>query len=150
MQELQEKLEGLEKELDEEQKKFFCLKSVRNFLLYYDQLIQYKSEVYELLVSYFNVMEEENYCIDKNKSTELASKYIFNIGRYYAVDLGFKNQMNLSFAIFWGIVTDLLLLIFGILDKLHYIPIVTIALIVYWFYLKKFYEEKNKVYGLRW
>ena len=150
MNDLEKRLRELEKTLDAEQKMLFSLKSVHNFLLYYKQLVHYKPQVQELLITYFNVMQRENYCIDKDKSTELAFKYIYNIGRYYAADLGFKTETDLGFAIFWGVLTDFLLLLAGLLSKIHYIPIMTLILICYWGYVREFYEKKNKIFGIRY
>jgi hypothetical protein len=72
------------------------------------------------------------------------------IGTYYSSDLGFKVQMKLRFALMVGIHIDIGLLIIGVLKKAYYIPITTLILLCYWWYLKVFYENKNKVHNIRY
>lgn len=116
-------------------------------MYYYDQLSESKPEVKKLLEEYFQFMESVNYFIDKQSGKMLGLKYIFSIGRFYR-RIGFKIQMFFVEVFYWGFFADLLLLFLGILKKLDYIPIITIALLAYWGYLKIFYENKNKVYGI--
>lgn len=150
MEALQEKLNSIRKNIDTEQQKLFSLKSIQNFLLYYDQLTFYKENIQKLLVQYFTVKKDNNYNIDKDISTQIGIDYILKIGYYYTGQLGFKMKMNLGFALFWGLIVDSLLLIGGILKKVYYLPIVTIIVVLYWGYLKVFFETKNKVYAVRY
>ena len=110
----------------------------------------YKEDVQKLLLEYFNLLEEIEYHIDKETSTQIGIDYIMKMGYYYSGQLGFKLKMNLDFAIFWGIMIDLLLLLSGLLKKMYYVPITTLILLLYWAYLKIFYENKNKVYAIRY
>lgn len=118
IEELNQRLIELMKTLDEEQQMFLNLKSIRNFLLHYNKLTNYKNEVRNLLVEYFDVIRSENYFVDKSRSTELAFKYIDHIGNYYRIELGFRLHTDLSFSIFWGVIADILLLLFGVLKNL--------------------------------
>jgi hypothetical protein len=150
MFELQEKLDELKVSLEKEQQILFSLKSIQNFLTYFKKLNFYKDEVEKLLINYFRLMEENNCHIDKEKSTQLGIDYVMKIGYYYSGQLGFKMKMNFSFAIFWGLMLDSLFLVTGFLRKLYYLTIATILMILYWTYLKLFYERNNKVFALRY
>lgn len=151
MIELQKRMNVLDSRLDYNQKRFFNLKSVRNFLIYYDKLEQSnKSIVEKLLKEYFEIMEDEDYSIDKKTSTRITFDYILKIGKYYTVDVGFKVRMTLRSTIIIGMLIDFLLFFSGILKKVYYIPIFTLIMLCNWAYLKIFYENKNKVFGLRY
>ncbi len=150
MIQFQEKVNELRINLNEEQQKMLSLNSIHNFLIFYDKLTEYKTEVEQLLFGYFQKIEEENYIVDKKTSTEIAFDYVMKIGSYYTLNLGFKVQMKLSFALFWGIHADAVLLIIGLLSKVYYIPIVTLLLLSRWWYLKVFYEKKNRVHNVRY
>ena len=149
--ELQKRMNVLDSRLDYNQKRFFNLKSVRNFLIYYDKLEQSNKPIVEkLLKEYFEIMEDEDCSIDKKTSTRIAFDYIFKIGKYYTVDVGFKVRMTLRSTIVIGMLMDFLLFFSGILKKVYYIPIFTLIMLCNWGYLKIFYENKNKVFGLRY
>lgn len=150
MKELQEKLNNLKINLDKEQQKLLSLNSIQNFLCYYNKLTFYKEDVQKLLIQYFVIMENSNYEIDKETSTQIGIDYIMKIGYYYSGQLGFKMKMNLDFAIFWGLIVDSLLLLVGVIKIVYYLPITTILIILYWAYLKVFYETKNKVFAVRY
>ncbi len=147
---LQEKLDELKVSLEKEQQSLFSLNSIQKFLTYFKKLNFYKDEVEKLLINYFRLMEENNYHIDREKSTQLGIDYVMKIGYYYSGQLGFKMKMNFSFAIFWGLIIDSLFLVTGFLQKVYYLPIATILMILYWTYLKLFYERNNKVFAVRY
>ena len=150
IEDLQNEFKTMQQTISPEQQSFFSLKSLSNFLLYYDKLVKYKNQVEPLLIEYFRIMKQENYFITKDKSTQLAGSYIYNIGRFYNVELGFKTRTDLSYALFWGIAVDFLLLLGGLFPKLYYVPVTTICLLISWWYKRVFYEKKNMVYGLRY
>ncbi|MEO8853916.1 MAG: hypothetical protein ABI359_09060 [Ginsengibacter sp.] len=148
LQELQNKLEEIKRNLNQEQQEFFSLKSLQNFLNQYPKLTYYKESVQKLFIEYFPTMEYYNYKIDKETSTKIGIEYIMKIGYYYTGQLDFKLKMKLDFAIFWGVAVDLLLLILGVLHKVYYIPVATGIMLIYWGYLKIFFEKKNKIYAI--
>lgn len=150
MEELQEKLVEIQDQITAEQQKLFSLKSIDNFLKYYSLIKYYQSDVYNLLIDYFKEMKDFEYEIDKETSTQLGINYVMKIGYYYSGQAGFKMKMNLDFAIFWGALIDLLLLSSGLLSKVFYLPISTLVLIMYWSYLRIFYESRNKVFAVRY
>jgi len=150
MIELQRKMDDLRQSLSKEQQKMLSLGSIQNFLWSYDKLKRYKPEVQKLLIEYFNAIEKENYIIDKKTSTRIAVDYILKIGICYSRELDFKIEKGLQFIFMVGLHVDAVLLIIGILEKVYYIPIATLIMLCYWWYLKVFYERKNKVYNVRY
>lgn len=150
MMELQKRVDELRQSLNKEQQKMLSLNSIQNFLWSYDKLKQFKPEVQKLLIEYFNVIKEENYIIDKKTSTRIAFDYILKIGIYYSRELGFKIEKGLKFTLMVGFHADALLLIIGLLKRVYYIPITTLIMLCYWWYLNVFYERKNKVYNVRY
>ena len=148
MKELKQRLDAIKTEITEEQRSLFSLSSIDNFISYYSCLNHYQSEVYNLLQSYLNVVEEHKDEIDKATSKEIGIKYVMKIGYYYSAFVGFKMKMKLDFAVFWGVMADLLLLLSGLLSKVFFIPIVTLFLLLYWTYIKLFFERKKKVFAV--
>jgi hypothetical protein len=148
MQDFQIKLNELKLNLKDKQKSFLSLKSIENFLIYYDRLRRFKTEVYNLLAEYFSLIQKENYIIDKKKAREIGSSYIMQIGIYYRIEANFKFYRPLTSGFFWGIQVDIILLLFGILKKIFYVPIATLLLILNWAYVKIFFEAKGKVFGI--
>ena len=143
------KVNDLRSTLNTQQQKMLSLNSIENFLLYFDNLELHKEKVFNLLVSYFEEIKEYDYLVDNNVSNRLAFDYIMKIGTFYKKELGFKVQMNLQFALMVGIHVDAVLLIFGILKMLYYLPIITLILFCRWLYLKRYFEKKHKVHNIR-
>lgn len=150
IQELQNKLDNIKKVLDEEQRIFFSLNSIQNFLNSYNKLSHFEDKVYTLLVDYFSAMKDYDYSIDRETSTKIGKEYVIRIGTFYAAQLGFKLRLRFDIAIFYGILIDLLLLVFGVLQKVYYLPIATCTILIYWMYLRVFYEKRNKVFAIRY
>ena len=150
MEELQEILNHLKTTLDKKQQDLFSLRSIQNFLLYYNQLTLFKPQVKTLLIEYFARMKQENYSIDWETCKIIGVKYIMGIGKYYGVELGFKIQTSLTGVFLWGLLADILLLMLGILHKVYYIPITTSILLINWGYRKMFYATKNKVFAIKY
>ncbi len=69
------------------------------------------------------------------------------IGTIYNDQLNFQVYMELKWALFIGLHADLILLVLGLLEKVYYVPVVTILFTGYFLYLNQFYRKKNKVYG---
>ncbi len=145
MRELQNKLDELKTNLDKEQQKNFDINSLQKNLLFYDKLNELnKPVVKKLLFEYFHLMEEKNYYIDNDTSTEISFKYILKIGDYYSQDLGFKVQMTLQYAIVVGLFLDSLILIISFPKNVYYTPLGSGIMLIYRAYLKVFYEKKIK------
>lgn len=132
--------------------KLLHLDSYRNFLLYIDKFDSTNSKVIvtNLIDEYFTEIKSLNYSIDKNKSNELGFKYLREIGLYFRRELGFKYYTPLSSVMIIGGVIDLILLLFGLLERIYFVPIISTILLFEHFYIKIRYERKNKVYGLHY
>ncbi len=150
MIELQNKLDILKSTLTNEQQKLLSFNSIQNFIWSFDKLKIYKTEVYVLLVEYFEIIESENYFIDKKNNTVIAFDYVLKIGIYYTKELGFKVQMKLLYAFMIGIHLDVILLLTGVLKFFYYLPVITILLLSRWWYLKEFHEKRHNVHGVRY
>jgi hypothetical protein len=151
MKELQNKLQILKNKLNKKERSYLCLRSIENFLLYFNQLKQYHFKVENILIEYFeevkDVTDSDDYFIDFETCKILTKKYIMPLGLYYGRELNFKIQPSLSGVFFWGLQIDVLLLFFKVLKGVDYIPIVTIILFLRWLNRKIFFANKHKAYG---
>lgn len=154
MKELQEKLQALKDKLNKKEQGYLCLRSIENFLLYFDQLQGHRSKVENLLNGYFEeveqIIKQDDYFIDFSVCKILTRTYIIPIGRYYGIEQGFKLRLSLSGVLFWGFQIDILLLIFKLLKKVNYIPVVTLLFLTWWVYQQIFYASKHKTYGVKY
>jgi hypothetical protein len=150
MEKFHHKVNYLKQTLTVKQQKMLSLNSIENFLLSYDKLTNYKYQVRILLSNYFEEIEKLNYIIDKDTSTRLAFDYLTKIGSYYSLNLGFKTRISLNYVLIVGLQIDCILLLFGILKRVYYIPVATLILFCYMQYVYIFYEKKNKVYMIRY
>lgn len=151
MKELQERLTQIKSSLTPTQQKYINLRSLENFFQYFAELKEeHKPIVEKIMTGYFSIIEKENFIIDKNLSTSITFSHLINMGRFYSADLGFKTKSEFNDALFWGIPIDILLIVLGLLKKIYYIPIATLVVFLNSLYVKFFFENKNKVYGLRY
>lgn len=144
---LQKKLDKIKNHLPEDQQQLFNLKSIQNFLYSFDKLSSYRNEVLELLEEYFKMMESYDYYIDKDVSKLFIKKYITRIGTYYHKEAGFKVRLSIQEVLIYSIGADLILFITGLIKKPIYSLLVPFIILIYFFYIKIFFENKNKVCG---
>lgn len=153
MKEFQDKLQFLKDNLNKKEQSYLCLRSIENFLLYFDQLQQYKIKVEQLLIDYFNSIDEilnNGDIINFETCKFLVRDYILSIGRCYRIEEDFKLRSSLSGVLFWGLQIDILLLIFKLLKEVNYIPMTTLFFLVWWIYQQIFFTRKHKVYGVKY
>ena len=145
----QNQMKKLMNELSKEQLSKIHYGSVSNFLQYFNQLKgdSLKQEILILLENYFEKIKELNYELNKDESQMLYDNYLMKVGTYYNSELRFQVYMQPKWALFIGLNVDVVLLIFGLLKKVYYIPIVTILFCGYFIYLKMKYGRQNKLYG---
>lgn len=143
------KMKFLRLNLNKQQLRSIHFQSVSNFLEYFSSLTNQtiQNQIIKLLNDYFNDIKEKNYDLNQNESNAIFDLYIAKIGIYYNVELHFKVYMRLKWALFIGLNLDLLLLIFGVLSKIWFIPVVTLIFTGYMLYLNMFYKKRNKIYG---
>lgn len=150
MKELQEKLREQKNILNSQQRQYINFQSLENFFLYFDELKEEHKPIVEgIMRDYFNIIERDNFLIDKDISTEISFSHILAMGRYYKFDVGFKLWTDFKYTIFWSIAIDFLLLISGLLKRIYYIPIITLITVANGLYIKIFYVNRNKAYGGR-
>src|ERR1700759_5241882 len=93
------KLQTLQKDLSKKQKEFLCLKSIENFVLYYNQLSHSRLKVENLLNEYFKSIDEVLEFTDNQVNFQtckfLVKNYILPIGKYYEEELDFHIQPSL-------------------------------------------------------
>lgn len=124
--------------------------SIRNFTIHFDEIKGdgSRNEILKLLKGYLEVIEAQEYDVDRESSIDLARKYIFPIGDYFKNESNFVKTFHLRYVIVYGMMIDSLLLISGLLKKISYIPIVTLGFLFYELFVIIFKEPKNRVYGL--
>ncbi len=146
-------LEEIKITLNREQQNLIQINSIKNFLLFFNQLHseKEKNEVKELIDQYFKRIKEGDCIINRQFSNELGFKYVLKISPYYKRAFGFRyfNSSPLVPMIQGGIL-DFGLALFGVLEKIYFIPVVTIIILIRWLYLRIFYVPKNKVFGIRY
>jgi hypothetical protein len=147
MDNLLEKQIHLENTLTPHQLKYIHSRSIRNFLNYlpYINSNYLKNEIINDLNNYFEEVENMNYTFTRRESGELSIKYLKKIGKIYKLQFNFHTSIPPKYAFFVGIDIDFLLLLFGILKELYFMPIATILLVAYSMFLKIFY--KGRLWG---
>lgn len=147
------RLIAIEKNLDNKQRNLLQINSMRNFLLFYNQLHNErdKTKVTELIDQYFERIEMFDYIINRQISNELGFSYTLKISPYYKRSFGFKyfNSSPLV-PIIQGVLIDLGLTLLGVLERIEFMPIATIILFGRWLYVRIFYVSKNMVFGIRY
>ena len=108
--------------------------SIRNFTIHFDEIKSNGSrkEILNLLKSYLEVIEAQNYDVESDSSIDLARKYVFPIGDYFKDESNFVKTFHLRNVIVYGIMIDSLLLISGLLKKNIIYPDIYIGIFVLW------------------
>ena len=134
--------------LNNKQKQNLHFNSIINFFFHFDNLTEGKDkrDVENLLLEYFEVVKTKGYSLDLKDRKNYFYSHIEKIGGIFHLQLGFKVFMGIPSALFGGIITDLVMLVFGVLKLLYYIPLFTLLLVGYNFFLLKFYGNKKKLY----
>jgi len=124
--------------------------SVRNFVRHFEEIenLQARRVITDVLSEYIEVVKQNDYIFDPRPSNWLAKNYVVEIGNYYRRYANFSLIMSTYIIVLCGLFCDLLLLIFGILSKFHYLPVVTIVLILYHIYLRLYKGSNGRLYGI--
>jgi hypothetical protein len=149
--EIRNKMNEWEKDLIKREKKYIHFHSFSNFLYYYDQLPndRIKQQVLNIFVDYLDIIESRGFNLTKMESKELADTLLTQTSHYYK-DLGFKLDIKLSFVFFFGIIGDFLLYLLKLLPIICgvHIPILTLMMLSYYFYLRIFKRRYRLIYGI--
>ena len=145
---LKQKEKEINNILNEKEQDLIYFKSIQNFLLYVDQFKNEteKEKVVEKIEKYFLQIEENNFSFLLSDKLSVLKNIISPIAFYYKLRFNFRFYIGLKYSLFIGLNIDAVLLIFGILKNLFYVPIVTIILFLYWLFIEIFYAKKNKIY----
>lgn len=145
---IKQTVKELKNRLTQQEQDLIYFNSVENFVIYLDKFDNEieKRKVIELIESYLKQIEENNFSFSRNERKEILQNFINPIAFYYIHKFRFKLYIKLRGLIFMGLNIDIILLIFGVLKNIYFIPIATLILFAYWLYIKIFYVSKNKVY----
>lgn len=129
-------------------RKNISFNAIFNFVIHFDGIKSNyeKRNVLNILDLYFNFIESNFISSDFYSRSYVIKNFIKPLAFYYKKDLNFKFYMPLGRTIFLGVNLDLVLLIFGFLKQIHYVPICTLVLFIYFLYIKVFFQLKKKVY----
>lgn len=146
--ELKSKEYEFSKLLTSKKQNLIRFKSIKNFLLYFDQLenATEKRKIISLIEQYFLQIEENTFSYQISEKRQILKEFINPIAFYCIREFHFKFYINLKSSIFIGLNIDLVLWLLGVLKNVSYIPFCTIISFLYWAYVKIFFERKNKVY----
>src|SRR5882762_8246690 len=130
--------------ISDRMKKYIHYKSMRNFILHFDEIRGdiVKVRIVALLSDYIEEVELNYYSFEPDTSAELAKKYVFQIGEYYRAQSNFIRGIRIQMVFLFGIMGDGLLILAGLLSKVHNIPIVTLGLLLYYLFVAIFKASK--------
>jgi len=137
--------------LSERMKKYIHYRSIRNFVLHFDEIKSEKARerICSLLTDYIEEVREKDYDLSgKGESLALARKYLSTIGEYYREYSNFMSVLEIKFVLIGGILGDAILFFTGLSSEIFHLPIVTIVLLLYYFFIMIFKEPKGRVYGI--
>jgi len=107
-----------------------------------------KDRFIELFINYTKEVEENSFLYDLDAGNYLAKKNLFPMASYYSDYLGFKTNLAFVDVVIGGIMADSLLYLTGIPASYHYLPITSVLLLFYFFYIRMFKARQNMIYGL--
>jgi hypothetical protein len=141
---------GLEPILSERMKSNIHYYSIKNFVMHFDEI---KSEIAKrniclLLSQYLDEIKSNEYDFYGIERLQLARKYLSQLSGYYREYSGFVGLIKIKLILLIGIVGDGLLYFANISKHIGYVPIVTIAMLLYYFFIVVFKKPKGRVYGI--
>ncbi len=132
-------------------KKYIHYKSMRNFVMHFDEItaVKTRERIAKLLSSYIEEIRSKDYDFSgKGESLQLARKYLPTLSSYFKDESNFMPMPKLKFILVGGIIIDSILYITGLSSAIFHIPIVTIVFIFYYLFILIFKEPKGRVYGI--
>ena len=145
-----DKITYYEENLDLKSQSYIHLRSMKNFVLYWDKLTEsHKIVAAKYFETYFTALSQ-NTEYDWNGSNTLYWDYIHPLGVIYRVDLKFKSHKKLSDQIIYGLVIDVFLFVTGISGHLFYLPVGTLFFCLDWYFTKVRHHHHGRVYGPRY
>jgi len=150
IQEISKTLEHWNDYLTVRQKRYIHFKSLRNFAFHFDNLPNERTK--EIALDYLNEYIEEvqanEATLTSSESYHLATNIMNKIADIYSTHLNFKSILEVRYVILFSVVGDTILyfLLKGRLP--FFVPLITISLLTYYFYIKWRLEKKRLLFGL--
>ena len=136
--------------LSEKMKKYIHYRSMRNFVLHYEEIKSpdAQDKISRIFSEYAGDLHAHNYDFEGEASYMLARNYIFPISKYYTKYSDFMARLRVSVILLFGFTGDSLLYLTGIPDHIFHIPIVTICFFLYQVFVRVIKEPKGRVFGI--
>jgi hypothetical protein len=149
--EIQETIFSFDSLLSERMKKYIHYRSIRNFVRHFDEIKAEKARarVCKILSDYIEEVRENDFDFSgKGEGLQLARRYLSPLADYYKEDSNFMVVLKIKFVLVIGIVGDGILYLTGLSSAVLHLPVVTIALLLYYLFIAIFKESKGRVYGI--
>jgi len=136
--------------LSETMKKNIHYRSMRNFVLHFDEIKAEKARdrVTSLLKEYIQEVRERDYDFSGDESLQLARKYLSPLTDYFKEDAKFMTILKLKFVLVIGIVADGGLYLTGLSAIIRQVPVVTIGLLLYYLFILLIKKPEGRVCGI--
>jgi len=136
--------------LSETMKKYIHYRSMRNFVLHFDEIRTEKARdrVTSLLGEYIREVREHDYDFSGDESLQLARKYLSPLTDYFKEDAKFMTILKLKFVLVAGIVADGALYLTGLSAAIWHVPVVTIGLLLYYLFILLIKKPEGRVCGI--
>jgi hypothetical protein len=141
---------SLDAMLSEKMKKYIHYRSMRNFVLHFDEIKNpaAKENISRIFSEYIEDLRVNNYDFEGEASYTLARNYIFVISKYYKEYSNFMAYLRVSVILLFGFTGDSLLYLTNIPDRILHIPIVTICFFIYYLFVRIVKEPRGRVFGI--
>ncbi len=148
--ESREAILSLDEMLSERMKKYIHYRSMRNFVLHYDEIESplARENINVLLSEYIEEIKANDYDFESEASFQLARKYLFKLSSYYKEYSNFTVLIRMQVILLYGILGDSLLYFTKIPSRIWHIPIITICLLLYYLFVFIYKAPKGRVYGI--
>lgn len=150
--EITETILSLETMISERMRKNIHYRSMRNFVLHFEEISSEKAreKVHRLLEGYIEEVRAHDYDFERDSSYQLARKYLSPLSGYYKESSNFMGFIGIKLALFIGILGDVILRITHLSSAIWHLPIVTICFLLYYLFIVIFKEPKGRVYGFHY
>jgi hypothetical protein len=150
VEQIKETIISWESMLSKRMKKYIHYRSMRNFILHFNDVTNSKAQekILTLLSEYVEEVKANDYDFEAESSYHLARKYLGNLSDYFREYSNFMRVLRIQNVFLWGILGDSLLYLAGFLSKIWYMPVVTIFLFSYYLFISIFKAPQRRVYGI--
>jgi hypothetical protein len=150
IEKINETLDAWNASLSKQQKKHIHYNTMRNFAFHCTEIASL--EIYDkfilLFTQYINEVKNNDFSYNAVNSKTLAGKYFYPLRGYYLRYLQFRPLITIGDVFLWGIICDVSMWFADYNSDFYFGPYITLALLIYYFYLRLFKIPKRRVYGL--